>query len=312
MVWLATSQVAAEEVSLAEALDATSLVWTADGDAIFSGSTLPEGIGGDAAVATLENGQTAQLQTVLPGPGVIDFWLNGTAPLADWSASLDGNPLDLSTGSWPYGFRVDGEGTHQLTIVCTSSQSQVVTAIVDGVVFVPDRPVSLAEALDHSEQTWTSTGTPSWTGRPQFSHDGSDAAWSGHLEPGETTALETVVQGPAEISFWWRRTGNSRTNGAFYVNGTNLRGTHTSNADFWKQISIVLGSGPHTLRWEAHQQAAPSQDSPARGLWIDEFKVSPLDSAILKSSVPLHTRREFAVRYPVPSRELMKGPTRSR
>jgi len=80
-------------ITLAQALDTTNLVWTTGGDAIWFGQSAVHHDGVDAArTGFITNNQTTWLQTIIPGPGTVSFW---------WRVSDDGNSSEMD-------FYIDG------------------------------------------------------------------------------------------------------------------------------------------------------------------------------------------------------------
>lgn len=236
----AVSHILAEQVSLVEALDAPDLTWVASGDVHFEGTPADDAWQGSYAQATLQNGESSVLTATIPGPGVIDFSIrnlpaNGLT-IHNWSATLDGVPLDLSPGSWPYGFLVEGQGPHSLVISVSSNKPQQNIVILDAAAFVPEASADLSQSLDQEGQNWTTSGDGNWLGNgmPFFSVDGVDVARSGPLDDGETSSLHTTVEGPAEVSFWWRTTEGSQSSGTFYIDDILISATNLFNPDPWE------------------------------------------------------------------------------
>ncbi|MEM7789961.1 MAG: hypothetical protein AAF546_01050 [Verrucomicrobiota bacterium] len=273
----------AQSVSLDEALDAANLDWRVTGGTIsFEGQVNDSGIGGDVAQAILQSGEVAEISTTLPGPGVIDFWIAG-GQFLDWQALLDGVPLDLSDGYWPYGFPVDGIGTHVFTLRYSSSSTEEEAVFADGVIFQQEATVSLEEALDAPGLVWTSPDAAKWLGVPYFfSGDGEDSAWIGGLEDEERSSLKTTITGPAEVSFWWQTTRGSYTDGELLVNGVVFESLRAPSQDFWKQVRFAVGAGNHVIEFRATGQT-PWLESHVRGMWLDQVEVTPLDDGRLSS-----------------------------
>ncbi|MGJ8724998.1 MAG: hypothetical protein ACSHYB_10615 [Roseibacillus sp.] len=272
-----------QAVTLEEALDAEGLVWNgAGGDVPFTGIADPSGIGGNYAGATLEPGESAELSTTLAGPGVIDFWIAG-GQFSDWEAFLDGEPLDISSGTWPYGFPVEGAGPHVFSMRYTSSSSTTESVSADGVIFQEEASVSLQEALDEPDLVWSSPDATKWVGVPAFfAGDGEDAAWIGGLADEEVSSLKTTVTGPAEVSFWWQTTRGSYTDGELLVDGEVFGNLSGPSQNFWKQVTFTVGAGHHEIEFRATGQT-PWLESHVRGMWLDQVEVTPLEDGRLLS-----------------------------
>jgi hypothetical protein len=112
------------------------------------------------------------------------------------------------------------------------------------------RGQTLADALNTTGLTWTTSGTGSasgWSGQTTTSHDGVSAAASGTLSsPGRTSTLQTTVSGPGTLSFWWSNPSLycslSLSNGGSLLSSIILYPS-------WQQQTIYLGSGSQTLKW---------------------------------------------------------------
>src|SRR5437867_1880600 len=80
--------------------------------------------------------------------------------------------------------------------------------------------VSLGEALDATNLVWVNSYWGPWRAQTNVTHDGVDAAESGPLRSGivgQAAWLETSVQGPGMVSFWWKSaaTSDQSTNADF-------------------------------------------------------------------------------------------------
>ncbi len=274
----------AQGITLGEAIDSPELEWRYTLGAVpFSTTASAEAIDQDIASVTLAQGQFVEISTTLPSSGIIDFLILGGG-LANWTAFVNDEPLDLSSGNWPYGFRVDGEGAHTFRIRHVAAANEE-TISLDGVIFRPDATVDFTEALDAPGQTWTSPDATKWVGSPYFSHDGEDAAWIGGLADGEMSSLKTTIEGPAEFSFWWQRTRASDMSGEFLINGLPAPDVNGPKENRWEQVTYTLDQGIHEIEWKATGYAS-SRESPARGLWIDQFTVNSITEGALSNFGP--------------------------
>lgn len=133
--------------------------------------------------------------------------------------------------------------------------------------------VSLAEALDTTTATWSTSGTtPLWAGQTAVTHDGVDAAQSGAVADGKSTTVQTSMTGPGSVSFCWKV--SSETNNdvlIFYINSTEK--ARLSGEVDWRRQTFEVGSGTQTLKWTylKNKSLARGQDR----AWLDEVKFSP-------------------------------------
>lgn len=110
------------------------------------------------------------------------------------------------------------------------------------------RGQTLAQALDATNLTWTTSGTggaSGWIPQTATTHDGVDAARSGSANnSSQTSTVQTTVTGPGTLSFWWY---DSSIYGelSFYI-GNSFQ-TNVFNTPFWRQHTFFLGGGSQTL-----------------------------------------------------------------
>ena len=146
--------------SLAEALDTTFLAWQSSGDMGWFGQTDTFFSDGDAARSGyLADNETSILETVVQGPGRLDFmWQVSSEPLFDTlSLSVDGEePLEKISGEvkWEEQVLDLGPGTH--TIRWTYAKDLSISqgedcAWVDRVEWHPDAPDLIVENAAISE-----------------------------------------------------------------------------------------------------------------------------------------------------------------
>jgi C1A family cysteine protease len=127
--------------------------------------------------------------------------------------------------------------------------------------------LSLADATDASSLTWTTGGSASWMGETTVTHDGADAAVSGGIAHSQSSWLQTTVQGPGNLTFWWKVSSEmSYDLLSFLVDG--VQSNAISGEVAWSQKSYDLPPGSHTLRWQYSKDASVNSGSDAG--WIDQ------------------------------------------
>ncbi len=107
---------------------------------------------------------------------------------------------------------------------------------------------SLGDAVDAPELTWTTGGDAPWVAQTMTTFDGSDAAKSGAIDDYQESWIETTVQGPGELTFWWKV---SSEDGADYLEFTiddEYQNDISGDWD-WEQQTYQIEPGTHTLRW---------------------------------------------------------------
>lgn len=170
---------------------------------------------------------------------------------------------------------------------------------------------TLSEALDTTDLVWTYSSP--WQAQTNTSHDGMDAAQSGSLRSGivaQTTWLETSVQGPGIVSFWWNAAATSdlSTNAdfsyRFVVAGVPLASASEETFhDGWQQVVLPISAAPTdstTLRWLFHTLGGCTD--PAVGTaWLDQVSFTSEPPAIALTQMT-QTNLTFRLQGPVEGR----------
>jgi hypothetical protein len=133
---------------------------------------------------------------------------------------------------------------------------------------------TLADAMDAPSLAFTTGGSASWVAQSLVTHDGVDAAVSGNIGNSQETWMQTTVNGPGTISFWWAVETSSGLNDIleFYVNGA-LQSGAISGSVPWQQKTYVLGAGSHTLRWSYSKD--PFDNWFPDAAWVDQVVWTP-------------------------------------
>ncbi len=131
--------------------------------------------------------------------------------------------------------------------------------------------LALAAALDASDLDWESGGDEAWFAQITPSHDGTDAAESGPVSPGQSSWLETTVTGPANLRFRWEASQRAALDLFRLETGTGDPILLTGAAN-WSERLIELPEGDHTLRWVFVRDAASTGTSRVR---LDAVSVTP-------------------------------------
>ena len=127
---------------------------------------------------------------------------------------------------------------------------------------------SLGEALDALQYYFRTGGTAPWQMETTVTHDNTDAAASGLIKDGQSSWLETEVNGPGTFSFWWKASTEAGFDRMYFtVNGSNV--TNLTGEVNWRQQTATIPSGRQMLRWEYRKDGSGTggQD---RG-WLDQF-----------------------------------------
>ena len=213
---------------------------------------------------------------------------SGSAPLS-YRWFLNNTNVVTDSGN------IGGTTTAQLTLfnalpaqsgnysVVVSNSAGVVTSIVARLTV--NHLLTLAEALDVPGYFIATDGDAPWEGHAVVTHDGIDAARSGRVSDGQNSSMQTLVNGPGTLSFWWKV--SSETNAdvlVFSLNGQ-LQNFISGEVD-WTQEALDLPVGPQFLEWTYFKNASAAVGDD-RG-WVDQLSlVSASGLASAKSPVPI-------------------------
>ena len=106
----------------------------------------------------------------------------------------------------------------------------------------------LADAVGAPHLTWTTGGGGDWFGQTQVTWDGVDAAQSGPITHSHQTWMETTVEGPGTISFYWQVSSEFDHDFLLFYIGSSLQESISGNVT-WEHKSFSVPQGSQTLRW---------------------------------------------------------------
>lgn len=137
---------------------------------------------------------------------------------------------------------------------------------------------TLAQALNTTNLVWTTSGSnAAWFPQIRESHDGDAAAQSGPITNSQQSVLQTLVNGPGTVTFWWKVSSEVGYDFLRFsiINAAILGGTPTvlasiSGEQGWeaRSHSFQIPSGPTTLLWTYAKDASLSSGSDAG--WVDQ------------------------------------------
>lgn len=132
--------------------------------------------------------------------------------------------------------------------------------------------ISADEAMDATGPEFLSTGSAHWVAVDHHSQDGVDSMQSGDIAGGESTGIQVEVEGPVDVSFFWKvssQSGGDRL--SFSVEGTDIEENISGDVD-WEEVSVTLDTGTHTLVWNYSKDS--SSDSLEDTAWVDSLSLS--------------------------------------
>ena len=214
-------------------------------------------------------------QTVDAGTTVtFNVTATGTPPLS-YQWRLEG--MDLSDGGLVRGATTSTLTLSNVPLAQAGSYSVVVSNAADRVTssnaLLTVTPVLfLAEALDTPALSWVTSGTPSWTGQTNVTHDGVDAAHSGVLADGKKTSMQTTVTGPGTVSFWWKVSSEPANDRLLFFLGSKEQ-ARISGETNWQWRTFNVASGTQVLKWTYSKNSSKSAGQDRA--WVDEVLFIP-------------------------------------
>ena len=163
------------------------------------------------------------------------------------------------------------------------------------------RPFTAVECLNANGMTFTLGGDAEWYRvLDGAAHDGDAALRSGVISDVQESFIETKVNGPGEISFWWKASCEEIWNGmkfdyvSFTVDG--VEQVSLGGISEWTLVTVdIPGNGEHTLRWTYQKdESGYAGDDCA---WLDEvvWTPAPVETQTTPVAVPFAWLQE---KYP--------------
>ncbi len=126
---------------------------------------------------------------------------------------------------------------------------------------------SLADAIDRPGETVFTGGDLPFVRTTSTSHDGSDSARTGAIGDNGRSWMAIVVEGPGDLSFWWRASTEIFYDPLSYsIDGSEI--DRISGEVGWTQVTRSLGPGTHAVEWEFSRDGSAGGGSNLG--WVDE------------------------------------------
>ena len=133
------------------------------------------------------------------------------------------------------------------------------------------RAITLGQALDATNLTWTTDGDAVWFGETTNSFDSVSAAQSGAMPDNDSSVLQTTIVGPGTLTFYWETLGQTDefdleidTNGSYADDiGAQIG---------WTQDTFQLPAGTNILVWTA---TTGSGSSPIDAGFVGDIVFTP-------------------------------------
>jgi hypothetical protein len=203
---------------------------------------------------------------------------SGTAPLGfQWQF----NGTNLANG-----IGVSGATTTTLTLasvvvgqsggysmIATNSAGSATSTVATLTVTSPPPAFTIGDAVDALSLTWQAAGDTGWIPQTAVTHDVVDAGRSGVIADGGNTRLETYVNGPGTISFWWKVSSEPINDTLRFYIGTTEMARISGEVD-WEFRSFAVPSGTQILlkwRYGKNSSVVAGQDAG----FVDQITFTP-------------------------------------
>lgn len=277
-------------LTLATALDNTSLIWTTDSTYPWTGVTDVSYDGIDSAASGNHNvhDSTSWLQTTVVGPGFLSFWWFVSSDITDFlEFQIDGIQQDMISGAdgdWSYRSYAIPAGTNTLTWQYVKGPYVTASdrAWVDQVIYTTNADISLQESLNTCGVIWSSGGNSNstyWAGQTNVTHDGRSAARSGAIYHNQESWMQVIVTNVSDVSFWWQVSSETNSTIAalkFYINGALMRSI--SGEVSWQSNYFKLTGPINTLMWR-YTNSIQSNPKGLNAGFVDQVVFSPPQKA---------------------------------
>ena len=263
---------------------------------VCSGPPVPSTVVASSSTISEAGTATAQFIFTLPGPvsdpTTLTLQISGTAangfdfqtlptqvtiPSNTKSATLTLTPIpDAAT-----------EGTETVTVTIMSSDNVCVYVGSPNAatISIVEADSSLANALDDPNLAWATGGNVGWSGLSSATHDGVDAAESGFVFDSQESWVQTSVEGPGTLAFWWKVSSETDFDWLrFHLDG--ILQQQISGEINWQQRSFKLPQGSHTLRWRYVKDSNGYSGSDRA--WLDQVSFTAASGAPVVGVQPVN------------------------
>lgn len=147
-----------------------------------------------------------------------------------------------------------------------SSKTILVTVVV---------PLPLDEqVLEGTNLLWLTGGNAPWFGQASVSHGGGFAAQSGSIQNDQESWLETTLNGPGILTFWWKVSSEAFFDWLeFSLNGLLQSGRIAGEVN-WQQKVVEIPRGTQVARWRYFKERSDSGGLDTA--WLDQVTFIPL------------------------------------
>jgi alpha-tubulin suppressor-like RCC1 family protein len=206
----------------------------------------------------------------------------GVQPMS-YQWQLNGVNLPAATNATLVLTNVQGKDTGSYRMIAANALGNVVSATAR--VTMPFS-TNLPAALNATNLVWTTSPTnAAWFAQVRETHDGDVAAQSGPITHGQSSFLQTTVDGPGTLTFWWKISSEEGFDFLkFFLDNSATPLASISGDTAWKQMTIHLAAGKHSLKWVYAKDGSVSDGQDAG--WVDEVVFTPDPPVITQQPTP--------------------------
>ncbi len=185
-------------------------------------------------------------------------WLSVAPTTGSTSGGHISHTLTYATATLP-------AGVHLATIQITSADAANSPLTITVAVMITAGTV--ADAVDAPQLNWRSGGEAPWFWQSAATVDHVDAARSGACSDAGTSWVETTLQGPGQLAFWWSVSSEPDRDGLrFLLDGAPATDLASGNVA-WQRLEVEIPAGVHTGRWTYAKDGSGSAGTDAG--WLD-------------------------------------------
>ncbi len=132
--------------------------------------------------------------------------------------------------------------------------------------------LSLADAIGCPSMTFTTGGSAPWFATDSACYESGYSVRSCAISHNGSSWLQTTVNGPCKISFYWRTASEAVYDElVFSIDGVSTEDNISGTFNYWMQKQYVISPGTHTLRW-TYRKNDNGTVNPDCG-WVDKLEV---------------------------------------
>jgi hypothetical protein len=146
-----------------------------------------------------------------------------------------------------------------------------------------DGSIPLSQALDNPKLTFNKFGQELWWGENTVWKYGGSAARSGAIGDLQASWIETLVKGPAFVSFYWKVSSEENFDYLRVWVGGNIIDMISGEKD-WQLKTVFVPAGSHTVKWEYSKDINLSHGLDCA--WVDKVVVTRAPTGALELLLP--------------------------